>query len=194
MKTKILTFVTLFITAVNGHSSVPVFQNNDPHTLVPRTDEVRRTGKSAEVRYIKNNKRVPDADYQKELRNSVAWQSFLQKNGPWQVIFNEQNAKPHRAFGPPIQVSGSDASDKALNFINNELTDFNIPVNELFLVNAFASDHFQYINFTQHHQGLQVLNSRLTIKMTLDDKVILWGADVFNNIAININQIGRAHV
>ncbi|MBW8049652.1 MAG: T9SS type A sorting domain-containing protein [Cytophagales bacterium] len=172
MKTKILTSATLFVTAFHVYGSSLIFQDND---------------KSSEVRYINEIKWQPDASYQKTLRNSVAWQNFLQKNGPWQVIFNEQNAKPHRAFGSPIQVSGSDASDKALNFINNELTDFNIPLNELQLVNAFASDHFQYINFTQYHQGLQILNSRLTIKMTLDNKVILWGADVFDNIAININ-------
>ncbi|MCH8317142.1 MAG: hypothetical protein IIA88_01375, partial [Bacteroidetes bacterium] len=172
MNSKIMLFGTLFVTAFHVYGSALIFQDNN---------------KSSEVRYIKKIKWQPDAAYQKVLRNSAAWQNFLQKNGSWQVVFNEQNAKPHRAFGSPIQVSGSDASDKALNFINNELTDFNIPVNELQLVNAFASDHFQYINFTQHHQGLQVLNSRLTIKMTLDDKVILWGADVFDNIAVNIN-------
>ena len=61
------------------------------------------------IRYIKNIKRLPDVAYQTELRERNSWKNFMAANGTWHVIFNEENAKPHRAFGNPIPVFGMDA-------------------------------------------------------------------------------------
>src|SRR6218665_3318670 len=94
-----------------------------------------------EVRYIKNNKRLPDVAYQSELRGRAAWQNFLNANGTWYVVFNEENGKPHRAMGKPIPVFGMDAKAQALNFISSKLADFNIPVAELNYVNTAASEN-----------------------------------------------------
>ena len=45
------------------------------------------------------------------------------------VNFNEYNLKPHRAYGEPIELLiGSTIEDKALQFIQNELSSFNIPI------------------------------------------------------------------
>ncbi|MGZ4118607.1 MAG: hypothetical protein ACXVPY_14060, partial [Bacteroidia bacterium] len=69
------------------------------------------------IRYIKNIKRLPDVAYQKELRERASWKNFLAANGTWYVMFNEENAKPHRAFGNPIPAFGMDAQSRAMNFI-----------------------------------------------------------------------------
>ena len=73
------------------------------------------------IRYIKNIKRLPDVPYQKELRERDSWKNFLTAYGTWYVTFNEENAKPHRAFGNPIPVFGMDAQSQAMNFIKNHM-------------------------------------------------------------------------
>lgn len=141
-----------------------------------------------EIRYITNNKRLPDVELQYELRNRANWQNFIQQNGTWFVIFNEENSLPHRAFGKPISVFGADGKGRALNFIGSRLQGFNIPVNELKFENSTQSKNYEYVNFSQVHDGLQVLNTRLTVKLTPDGNVILFGADVYNNIDVSAIQ------
>ena len=145
--------------------------------------------KGGEITYINNKKRLPDLAYQNELRRGKIWQDFLKKNGIWYVDFNEENAKPHRAFGKPIAVSGANAKEKAFHFITNELNAFNIPVNELNLSNVLSSSSYDYVNFHQLYKGLKVLNSRLTVKLASHGNVVMFGLDVFNDI--NINTIAK---
>lgn len=140
-----------------------------------------------EIRYIKNGKRMPDVAYQQELRNKTSWKNFKAVNGTWYVIFNEENAKPHRAFGKPVQVFGMDAKAQALNFITQKLNDFTIPVAELNYVATSSSEKYKYVHFSQTHDGAKVLNSDLYVKLTTDGKVITFGADVFSDINISVS-------
>jgi hypothetical protein len=166
---------TLLLVAAMVASSVAIAGGN-----------LHSNDRSAEVTFIKDNKRMPDVSYQAHLRQSAPWQNYLQSHGTWYVTFNEENAKPHRAYGKPIQTAGSDAQSKALNFINNFLTDFDIPVGELNYMGADVGDKLTYVNFFQEAQGLKVLFSRMTVKMDNNDRVIMWGADVYPNINIDI--------
>lgn len=135
-----------------------------------------------DVRYIKNTKRLPDVAYQQELRERDAWKNFMSANGTWYVMFNEENAKPHRAFGKPINVFGMDPQTRAMNFINSKLGAFNIPVSQLTLRGSSVSQNFQYVHFEQTHSGYKVLNSDVYVKMTPSGSVIAFGCDVFNDI------------
>lgn len=139
-----------------------------------------------EVRFIKNPKRTPDAAYQEQLRNRANWQQFLQENGTWYVIFNEENAKPHKAFGKPIPMAGADARAKAENFINTKLSGFNIPVSELNYITTANSGNYQFVRFGQQHEGIELLYTTMTVKLTLDGKVVSFGADVYHNIDLNL--------
>ena len=147
--------------------------------------DVHSTHDKNEIRFITDNKRMPDAELQSELRNRANWQNFVQENGTWYVIFNEENSKPHRAFGKPVAVFGTDGKSRALNFIGNHLQQFNIPVNELVFIGAHRSKNYEYVNFIQKYNNQQVLNSRFTLKLTLDGRVVMFGADVFTDININ---------
>lgn len=140
-----------------------------------------------EIRYIKNGKRLPDVAYQQELRNKNSWKNFTALNGTWYVVFNEENAKPHRALGKPIQVFGMDAQTQAFNFINQKLSDFNIPVSELNYVATSTSEKYKYVHFDQTHNGAKVLNSDMYVKLTPDGKVITFGIDVFSDISISVS-------
>lgn len=138
-----------------------------------------------EVRYIKSGERVLNTVYQAQMRESFAWQQFLQENGTWYVVFNEQNGKPHRAFGKPIPTNGTDARTRAESFINNKLDVFNLPLEELSFVSELGSGNYHYVNFEQKHQGIKVLHSRLYVKLTPQGEVVTFGTDVFNDIDVN---------
>lgn len=139
-----------------------------------------------EVRYIKNNKRHPDQAYQARLRSSSQWQQFLAENGTWYVVFNEQNTKPHRAFGKPISVSGATARERAENFIQTRLDVFELPTEQLKFISAVSSGNYDYVRFTQNYQGLEVLNSLLYVKLTPSGSVITFGADIYSNINVEL--------
>ncbi|MFL5762984.1 MAG: T9SS type A sorting domain-containing protein [Bacteroidia bacterium] len=142
-----------------------------------------------DVRFIKDPKRKPDVAFQQSLRQGAEWQNFMSANGTWYVIFNEENAKPHRAFGKPIAVFGMDPQSRAMNFISGKLADFHIPVSELILASNANSQQFQYVHFRQVHSGLKVLNSDVYVKMTAAGKVISFGCDVFNDISVSTTPV-----
>jgi Zn-dependent metalloprotease len=140
-----------------------------------------------EKTFYQDTRRMPDKNYQATLRSQAPWQNFLDRNGKWWVMFNEDNRKPHRAYGVPIQVSGTNAQDCAMNFIQSQLSDFRIPVSDLVIAGTPSSEKFRYVNYYQTYQGLRVLDSRLVVKMTPDFKVVMFGADVYDQITVSVN-------
>jgi Zn-dependent metalloprotease len=138
-----------------------------------------------DVRFIKNTKRMPDVAYQQALRESAEWQNFVTANGTWYVIYNEENAKPHRAFGTPIPIFGMDPQTKAMNFITSKLSGFNIPVSELSYSGSGISENYQYVHFKQIHSGVKVLYSDVYVKLTPSGSVVTFGCDVFNDITVS---------
>ena len=132
-----------------------------------------------EVRYIKENM-VLNSQYQESLRNAQLWSKFADSNPNWFVIFNERNRLPHRAFGEPIPVNDLQSF---LNFNN-----FILP-NDLREVSVVRND--KYINkiYTQYYNNLEVLGSRLYAKFTLNNELITFGLDVFNDVNISTTPV-----
>ncbi len=147
--------------------------------------DIKTERQSQDIRFI-NNTRTPNIALQEKLRAEESWANFVGKHTLWQVAFNEENQKPHRAYGKGISTYGSSPEERALNFIVNELSGFDIPVSELVLAKVSTTRKHHYINFIQEHGGLKVANSRLTLKMTLDNKVVMFGADVYDDISISV--------
>lgn len=138
--------------------------------------------------FVKNNKEQLNYVKQQQLRNSMPWKLFVQRHADWSVIFDERSGMPHRAYGNGIKITSvGDAASKAMSFIQTEMTSFNISTDNLVLRSAHDSKKYQYVDYYQTYLGLEVLNSRVTVRMTKDDRVILYGADVFNDIAISIS-------
>jgi Zn-dependent metalloprotease len=128
-----------------------------------------------EVRYINVDMQL-DYEYQNFLRNSQAWQDFRTANLNWFVIFNERNQLPHRAFGSPIYVPDV----KSFLILN----DFILP-DDLRELKSVKND--KYINkfFTQYYENLEVIGSSLYAKFTLDNELVSFGLDIFNDINIS---------
>lgn len=139
---------------------------------------------AAEIRYVQQYQAY-DAPWQQELKVLTHWQQFSQRHPSWHVIFNEGNSKPHRAYGNAIAVGGADVMARTWQFMAQQLEGFNIPAGDLELVNTHSSAKYDFVNFRQLYQGLEIINSRLTLKFTKNGEVILFGLDVFNDINLS---------
>ncbi|MAX69131.1 MAG: hypothetical protein CMP60_05495, partial [Flavobacteriales bacterium] len=132
-----------------------------------------------EVRYIKQAIHL-NADVQYHLRNGISWKEFQSLNPNWYVYFNEYNRKPHRAFGEGISVTNPS------NFIENNLSVFNVPFADLILASETENEKYKNYIYTQSYHDLEVLDSRLYIKMNKNNEVVVFGLDVFSDINISI--------
>lgn len=151
------------------------------HSHILRNDDTHQ------VRFMNDSKMLPDHRYQEQLRNTGAWQDFLGKHGDWWVQFNETSARPHRAMGQPIAtniVAGPAAT--ALHFLNTRAGAWLPSSVQLEYVSATATGKYTQPNFIQKYQGLEVLWSRATVKLTPDLKnAVMFGLDVYDDIQLN---------
>ena len=168
MKTKLLLFLSVFGFAFLNAQNNGVHYSTDPH----------------EVRFIKNAKINDDLTKQAQLRQGEPWQNFRAQHGIWNVKFNEASAMPHRAFGQPIQGVGSNELETAQNFIEQNLNGFGVNEIDLEFSAINSNAKHSWVNFKQTYEGLDVLWSRLVVKVTPDQKVIMFGADVYTDIEI----------
>ena len=138
-----------------------------------------------EIRYIKESMQMNN-QVQENLRNNSPWQSFLSNYPQWFTYFNEYNYKPHRAFGSPIILSnGNSLEERFLSFVNTNLNDFNIP-QDIVLTRETENDKYINLDFTQYYNNLEIIDSRIYAKITLDNKLVAFGLDVFSDISLNV--------
>ena len=92
---------------------------------------------------------------------------------------------PHRAFGEPIQLNGSSSTD-VLNFLS--ATSFVLPA-DLRFKKSSKNDKYINFHFNQFYNNIEIINSKVYAKLSLDNKLIAFGLDIYNDINININPI-----
>jgi len=122
---------------------------------------------------------------QQSMRALPAWQQFVQANGTWYAHFNETSGMPHRAYGQPLQVVGSTPQEKALLFAQNQLQALQLPIQDLVSTGKTYEGKNTYVNFKQHYQGLEVLESRYTAKFH-NGALIMFGCDLYPAINLNV--------
>ena len=141
-----------------------------------------------EIRYINESMQMHN-QVQENLRNNSPWQSFLSNYPQWFTYFNEYNYKPHRAFGSPIILSnGNSLEERFLSFVNTNLNDFNIP-QDIVLTRKTENDKYINLDFTQYYNNLEIIDSRIYAKLTLDNKLVAFGLDVFSRILPRICKL-----
>jgi Zn-dependent metalloprotease len=136
-----------------------------------------------EIRYFKAS--PLDLTIQQQLREGEVWQAFLTDNPNWFVMFDENNKMPHRAFGEPIQLNGSSNSD-VLNFLS--ATSFALPI-DLRFEKSSKNDKYINFDFNQFYNNIEVISSRVYAKLSLDNRLIAFGLDIYNDINIDINPL-----
>ena len=115
---------------------------------------------------------------------SPAWKAFAAKYPTWGAQFSNYTALPHRAFGTPISYApgGNDPVAKAKAFLQTEMQDFNIPVNELVITRNTNDGKYIHVDFKQKHNGYDILWSRVGVRFSQDLKIVTIIADAYNNI------------
>lgn len=168
------TMMLLFITTVAfSHESNYKFDRN--------TDPALKT-------IIKDRKKTLNADLQKQFAEQQAWKSFIGANGNWMVWFNEQTGKPRKAVGQPVSM-GLPLNARAIadGFISQKLSVFEVPVSQLVFNNVASSTKYDFVNYKQFYNGVEVLWARMQIKMMHDGRVMQFENNVFNDISLNIS-------
>lgn len=126
-----------------------------------------------------------DLGHQMELKDNAAWQEFNEAHPSWSCYYNDRSSAPHRAFGPPISVAGTNAAERVFNFLESELGSFGIAAGDLIVQSQHSSSKYDYVNLVQQHQGLEVLGSRIIFKLH-GSQVIMFGADYFAGIDLSL--------
>lgn len=124
---------------------------------------------------------------QQELRSSSAWQQFIAQHGEWKTSFDECTGFPRSAYGKPIRgILSSNPQEIAGQFLNNELSRFNIPQSEIVLRSVVPNKKHYYVHYKQVHQGLEVMWAKGHVAITKDGNIVNFSLDFRNNININL--------
>jgi len=134
--------------------------------------------------FIQNTAAQPDQSLQAELRNEASWVNFKQQHGDWWVEFNEKTTTPHRAFGKPIQASGATPEEMAYNFIMNDLNVFGTSQVD-FDIRGNNTSKYHYITYVQEYNGIEVLWSEATVRLSLDGNIVMFGLDIYPQITLS---------
>lgn len=112
------------------------------------------------------------------------WKAFIAKYPSWGARFSNYTQLPHRAFGEPISypLGGNDPITKAKAFIQNELKDYRIPMDELVLTRNFNDTKFIHVDFKQVHQGKEVMWSNVGVRFSQDLKIVMFYLDAYKDI------------
>ncbi|MCC7430765.1 hypothetical protein IT568_07990, partial [bacterium] len=151
--------------------------------------------------------RIPQETYlnlknttkQAKLSQLPLWQKFRKQNGNFSVAWNEFRGNPHRVTGEPIQILGFSRIDKnnaeqaAKAFLSQNSALLKLKINELELENLSEQAGIFYADFYQTFNQTKIFDSRITLRMTSDAKVILFGSDAFpeaepsNSLALDLS-------
>ncbi|MBK9758862.1 MAG: T9SS type A sorting domain-containing protein [Flavobacteriales bacterium] len=134
------------------------------------------------VTFVKDRRALPDESRQSALRSQPSWRHFVAEHPQWRVEFNEQNWKPHRAFGPGIPTVGGTPEERAWSFLAGQAQSFHIAQNELYVRSVSSSSKHHFVHFGQRHNGMEVLWGHALVKMDLQGRVISFGLDVYDLI------------
>lgn len=141
---------------------------------------------SPEVTFVREIKKQPNPTVQSYLRNKSSWKAFKKEYGDWYVEFDELTGQPHRTFGRPINVNFSISSEANANiFVNEILPKYFLIDPSDFKQTHFSTSKYHYIDYEQYYKGLKVLSSRITLRLSKDNQVLMFGLDVFNDINVD---------
>ncbi len=134
--------------------------------------------------FIQDTHILPNQNLQAALRDSEAWENFRQAHGNWWVQFNEQTATPHRAYGTPVAGTGANPEEIAYNFFMNELQAFGS--NQVDVdIRSNNTSKYHYITYIQEFNGLEVLWSEATFRVSLDGNIVMFGLDIYPDINLS---------
>ena len=117
------------------------------------------------------------------------WLSFTKNIGQnWVAEFNQETGMPHRAYGSPIELGSQESTKIAGAFIlKNFLSSYITEGIQLKISGTNKSPKYSHINYIQQYKGLDILWSRVMLKLTADNsKFVAAGLDLHPSIQLSI--------
>lgn len=122
----------------------------------------------------------PSEEQQAILRNQSQWNEWGLEHPKWRTIMSASTALPHRAFGPAIQVPGTDLAEKAAHFVSNDLALFGIEYDGAWITQTTSGRH-QWAFAQQTIDGIPVEGGQIVTKWW-NDQLVMWGADWYRDV------------
>lgn len=142
--------------------------------------------RNTDITYVQDRQRMPDMDWQSELRLRPFWRNFVAAHGQWSAEFDEWSGLPHRAWGKPIPATGDSPETRAFSFLQDGLSQFVLPIHELEHSSTASVRNGSYVHFRQVHQGIPVLFSGAKVRLDALGRVISFGTDLHRNLALDL--------
>jgi Zn-dependent metalloprotease len=123
---------------------------------------------------------------------SSAWKEFYKQNGNWTVMMDKATLTPTRAFGKPVQIenyseiTNDNIEAAAMQFLRNYSNVLNINPDNLKFLSSNHIGKLWYVNYSQVHNGIDVLLSNVTLRITDAGKVMAFGVKYYNDINISL--------
>ncbi len=121
--------------------------------------------------------------------SSQAWQQFTaQKGRGWLVRWNTITGTPHLVTGRTLVLpDGKKLTKKNIEAISRDFVAANVELlriepRQLRLANAVRASGRWYVSFQQIYNQLPVLGGQVNVSYTKDDKVIMFGSDVYPDV------------
>ncbi|MHC4184374.1 MAG: right-handed parallel beta-helix repeat-containing protein [Planctomycetota bacterium] len=122
---------------------------------------------------------------------SRAWRRFVAQVGRgWSVRWNPITSSPHLAIGPPVvlprvqKLTSSNIEAACNDFIAANADLFEVKPEELELASRIKAGGRWRTGFRQVYKGVPALGSRLHMSFTEDDRLIMFGSDVYPDVAV----------
>ncbi|NNM33386.1 MAG: T9SS type A sorting domain-containing protein [Gemmatimonadetes bacterium] len=129
-----------------------------------------------------------------QLAKASAWTGFKARHGQWEILWNGWTGTPHHALGRGIQVSGPvtnsfDAGRIAEEFLRSETALTKAGEVDLELAAALKGGRIWYANFRQMHQGVEVLNTDMTVRLDESGRVTMFGSEARTDIDLDMRPL-----
>ncbi len=128
------------------------------------------------------------------VNNSVKakyWKAFSQKNGAWSLMIDRATGTPRCAFGEPVKIAGfshitgDNVEEASRQFLRENQELFGIDINNIRMIRKDLVNGKWYVSFRQYYKGLEVLLSRIELRIVETGKVMAFDIEYFNNIGIS---------
>ena len=123
------------------------------------------------------------------LNTSASWQSFAGEAGSdWFVQWNTVMGTPHIATGQALalpvvgKLTSTNIESACRSFISTHFDLLKVKSDQLLLADAVQADGCWYAVFQQVYKGLPVFGGQLTMSFTRDDRLIMFGSDVYPDV------------
>jgi hypothetical protein len=118
-----------------------------------------------------------------KFNQAPAWQNFVTKHPSWGCQFDAYTGMPQRALGVGFVLPNTtDLVAASKTFLQTDLAAYQIPVQDLVVTSNINDGKYINVNFKQIHDGKEVCFSRVTLRFTQENKLMLFGVNAHKNI------------